>query len=105
MEEYPMVVRIDVKNYGVPLTREEYGKIYQRFYRGNNAALVKEGIGLGLYLTRKILNQENGYVKAEGWRAEARRADISEGAAGGKEGDTSLKGQGSVFSIFLPKSR
>lgn len=71
MEEYPMVVRIDVKNYGVPLTRAEYGKVYQRFYRGNNAALVKEGVGLGLYLTRKILNQENGYVKAEVWRTEA----------------------------------
>lgn len=105
MEEYPMVVRIDVKNYGVPLTRAEYGKVYQRFYRGNNAALVKEGVGLGLYLTRKILNQENGYVKAEVWRTEAWRAEITEGAAGGKEGDTSLKGQGSVFSIFLPKSR
>ena len=105
MEEYPMVVRIDVKNYGVPLTRAEYGKVYQRFYRGNNAALVKEGVGLGLYLTRKILNQENGYVKAEVWRTEAWRAEITEGAAEAQGGDTSLKGQGSVFSIFLPKSQ
>lgn len=89
-----------MKNYGVPLTRAEYGKVYQRFYRGNNAALVKEGVGLGLYLTRKILNQENGYVKAEVWRTE-----ITEGAAEAQGGDTSRKGQGSVFSIFLPKSQ
>ena len=99
-----------MKNYGVPLTRAEYGKVYQRFYRGNNAALVKEGVGLGLYLTRKILNQENGYVKAEVWRTEAWReevwrAEITEGAAETQGGDTFLKGQGSVFSIFLPKSQ
>lgn len=99
MEEYPMYVRIDVKNYGTPLARTEYGKVYQRFYRGSNAALVKEGVGLGLYLARKILNQENGYVKAGIWKGEI----VEEAAA--EEGTFSGEGQGSVFSIFLTKSR
>lgn len=40
------------------------------------------------------------------WKAEQNGQEIClEGAAETQGGDTSLKGQGSVFSIFLPKSQ
>ena len=43
---------------------EEYPRIFQKFYRGGNAG-EQEGWGIGLYLARLILEQEQGYVKVE----------------------------------------
>lgn len=39
-------------------TPEEFG----RFYRGKQSAGV-DGVGIGLYLTRDIVNKQNGYIK------------------------------------------
>lgn len=78
MTAYQLFVKIDIKNYGEPIRKEDYNQIFKRFYRGSNAALVKEGVGLGLYLTRKILTEQGGYIKA------------------GADGSA-----GNVFSIFL----
>lgn len=80
MTAYELFVRIDVENYGEPIAKDRYNQLFQRFWRGENAAFVKEGVGLGLYLTRKILLQQGGYVKV---------------------GD--YHGRGNVFSIFLKK--
>lgn len=44
---YELYIRIDVINYGEPISREDYPKLFNRFYRGKNAALIKEGVGLG----------------------------------------------------------
>ena len=38
------------------------GKIFIRFYRGEHSNNV-EGGGLGLYLSRKIISMEDGYIK------------------------------------------
>lgn len=65
MEAYDLFVRIDVTNSGTPIPREEYTRIFQRFYRGKNAALIKDGVGLGLYLARQIISQQGGYMKVE----------------------------------------
>ncbi len=63
MTAYNLFVRIDVRNWGPAIPKEEYSKIFARFYRGRNAAMT-EGVGLGLYLARKILTEQGGYVKA-----------------------------------------
>lgn len=77
---YELFVRIDIMNYGNEILGEEYPRIFMRYYRGGNAVFVKEGIGLGLYLSREIITDQGGYIKV-----------------------SSAKGMGNVFSVFLKK--
>lgn len=75
---YELYSRIDICNFGVKIAKEEYTKIFRRFYRG---ALVagKEGVGLGLYLSRKVIRDQKGYITV----------------TSGPDGNT-------VFSVHLP---
>ena len=77
---YSMFVRIDIKNEGDVIPRKDYNKLFSRFYRGENSALVYEGVGLGLYLARKIIMEQGGYIKVSPWEK-----------------------KGNIFSIFLRK--
>lgn len=81
VKDYDLFVRIDVSTWGSPILREDYNKLFQRFYRGENASCVKEGVGLGLYLVRNIINSQGGYVKVSPY-----------------------KGRGNTFSLFLRKA-
>lgn len=58
-----MFVQIAVRDYGIGIREEEENLIFQRFYRGKRVT-VEEGFGLGLYLTREIILQHGGFVKA-----------------------------------------
>lgn len=59
-------VLIAVEDEGMGIDREEIARIYQRFYRGTRAKeLVKEGAGVGLYLTRMILERQGGTISAK----------------------------------------
>ncbi len=57
-----MYSRLDITDEGVGISETEMPKIFQRFYRGENAA-TEEGSGIGLYLTRKIITEQHGYIK------------------------------------------
>lgn len=69
--------RIDISNTGIGIAEEHYHAIFQRFYRAKEVT-TEEGVGLGLYLARGIIAQQNGYITV-----------------------TSKKGEGSTFSVFL----
>lgn len=56
-------VSVAVRNSGDRIEPEEYHELFKRFYRGREAG-DKEGVGLGLYIARKILEEEGGYIKA-----------------------------------------
>ena len=71
--------RIDVSDTGIGIPEVEQASIFQRFYRGQ-AVREQEGLGIGLYLTREILSGQGGFVKV-----------------------TSKAGQGSTFSLYLPR--
>lgn len=59
-------VLIEVEDEGFGISTEELVKIYQRFYRGDEAKeKVKEGSGVGLYLARMILEQQGGTISAK----------------------------------------
>lgn len=79
VQEYELFVRIDVADTGIGIPEEETAKIFARFYRSPGVH-SEEGVGLGLYLAREILHREGGYIKV-----------------------ASVPGEGSVFSVFLPK--
>lgn len=48
----------------IRIAPDEYHRIFQRFYRGKTNMEI-EGVGLGLYIARKILEDEKAYIKAE----------------------------------------
>ena len=77
---YEMFVRIDIKDSGIGIKEEELSKIFSRFYRSEDTKNM-EGVGIGLYLSRQIISGEGGYIKV-----------------------SSVYGQGSTFSVFLPRS-
>lgn len=56
-----LFAEISVEDHNGAISREEQNRIFQRFYRGENST-GKEGIGLGLYLTREIALRQGGYV-------------------------------------------
>lgn len=76
---YELFLRIDVEDTGPGIPEGDQAKIFSRFYRGDQHA-QQDGLGIGLSLTREILQSEGGYVKV-----------------------TSDAGSGSTFSLFLPQ--
>ena len=60
--EYPSYLRLDISDNGIGIPEEEQAKIFGRFYRGKQSTGV-DGVGIGLYLTRDIVNKQNGYIK------------------------------------------
>ena len=77
--EYPSFLRLDISDSGVGIPEEEQAKIFGRFYRGKQS-VGTDGVGIGLYLTRVIINKQNGYMKV------------------------SSDENGSTFSMFLKKN-
>lgn len=77
---YEIYTCIEVEDTGIGIEQEEITKVFSRFYRGSNVN-DESGVGIGLYLARKILSEENGYIKV-----------------------TSKKGEGSKFGLYLPNS-
>lgn len=59
---YEMYLCIEVWDEAKLIPESEYPNIFKRFYRGKNV-LKTEGIGLGMFLTQKILESEDGYIQ------------------------------------------
>lgn len=59
------MIEIAVEDQNALILEAEYTKIFQRFYRGNSAKSVEDGVGIGLYLTREIITQQGGYVSVK----------------------------------------
>ncbi len=72
-----MYTEIAVRDTGRGIRQEELTKIFKRFYRSRDVENI-EGSGIGLYLSRLILEHEKGYMTA-----------------------VSAPGEGSTFSVFL----
>lgn len=65
-QELASNVLIEVEDEGMGIPAEELHKIYQRFYRGRKAKeQVKDGAGVGLYLARKIIEEQGGTIAAK----------------------------------------
>ena len=70
---------ISIKDTGVGIAEEDIPKIFSRFGRLTSSK-EKEGVGIGLYLAREIIAQEDGYIKVK-----------------------SKPGEGSEFLVYLKK--
>lgn len=77
--DYQMFAAVQVADCGIGIREEEQAQIFERFYRGREAAEEK-GVGIGLYLVREIAARQGGYVKVK-----------------------SKYGEGSVFYFYMAK--
>ncbi|MBS4534456.1 HAMP domain-containing histidine kinase [Clostridium sp. D2Q-14] len=74
-------LRIEIEDQGIGIPKCDYNQVFKRFYRGNSKEVkAQTGSGVGLYLTREIINRHNGTIS------------VSSGE----------KGVGSKFIIQLP---
>ena len=56
-------IRIEIEDNGVGIPKAEYHKIFQRFFRGSLPEVKEEtGSGIGLFLSRKIIEQHGGTI-------------------------------------------
>ena len=78
VRELGLTIEISVTDQNEPISGEERTRIFERFYRGQNA-IEKEGVGIGLYLAREIIEKQGGCLSV------------------------CPTGQGNLFSIVLPK--
>ncbi|WP_371025293.1 HAMP domain-containing sensor histidine kinase [Paraclostridium ghonii] len=79
VEDVINFIRIDIKDNGIGIDKNEFNNIFKRFYRSEEVQEL-EGSGVGLYLSRKILESQGGNIIV-----------------------SSKKDEGSKFSLFLTK--
>lgn len=63
MQKQTRFLRIEISDEGAGIPKEERNRVFQRFYRGKSTVVKEaEGSGVGLYLTRKILEEQGGNI-------------------------------------------
>lgn len=79
VEIWEMFLKIDITDTGKGIPEIHQAEIFKRFYREKEVHDTP-GIGIGLYLSREIITMQGGYIRV-----------------------ASEIGQGSTFSVFLPR--
>lgn len=73
-------IQLEIADQGIGIPKAEYNRIFKRFYRGSHPVIKQsEGSGVGLYLARRIIEEQGGTVTVR-----------------------SAVEQGSVFDVRLP---
>lgn len=74
-------VEVVVSDMGIGIPKEKLDKIFEAFYQVESSASRRyEGVGLGLYLVKRLIDLHNGAIRVE-----------------------SRKGEGATFRVFIPK--
>lgn len=74
--------QVRIEDTGIGIDMEDYGRVFQKFFRGKNAMLTQpDGSGIGLYTTKRILER-----------------------CGGNINFFSQLGKGTIFMIALPRT-
>jgi len=75
-------VKVSITDYGVGIKQEEQKKIFGRFYRAGQSPGNFQGVGIGLYISNRIIQEHKGSLWVE-----------------------SNEGEGSVFNFTVPINR
>ena len=78
LEKLETFLKIDIIDNGIGIDEENINNIFKRFFRERKVNNI-EGVGIGLYLSKNIIESQNGYIKVK-----------------------SKVDEGSTFSVFLP---
>jgi len=73
-------IRFEIKDTGKGIPKQELAQIFKPFYQATNNDLTGQGVGLGLYISKQIVELLGGEITV-----------------------TSQVGQGSTFSFFIPR--
>ena len=71
--------RISVEDRGIGIANDELPKLFDRFYQAKRARQKKSGLGLGLYITKGLVDAHRGQIRVE-----------------------SVPDRGSTFDVWLP---
>jgi PAS domain S-box-containing protein len=74
-------VTIDVHNEGAPISPDDLARLFEPFERGTDASASGRSIGLGLYISRQIIEAHAGKIEVR-----------------------SVEGEGTRFTVWLPRS-
>lgn len=77
-------IHLSVKDQGIGIAKEEQERLFQPFYRGENASKTAQGYGLGLYFCHELIQAHGGKIWVDSM---------------GKQG------QGTTFHLCLPLDR
>lgn len=70
-------LRIEIQDQGIGIARENYHKVFQRFYRGEEKEVKKEeGSGVGLYLARKIIEGHHGTISLDARKMKKEKGSV-----------------------------
>lgn len=65
LSELKNEARITVKDYGMGISKDELDKIFNKFYRLEEVSKSHPGLGMGLYITSKIICDHGGKIWVE----------------------------------------
>ncbi|MFV0396352.1 MAG: sensor histidine kinase [Coprobacillaceae bacterium] len=77
VERLEMYTKISISDTGIGISSQHINDVFKRFFR-ERKVYKEDGVGIGLYLTRRIIMQQEGYIKVN-----------------------SKEGVGSTFSVYL----
>lgn len=60
VKENNSYVKIEIKDYGTGIDKEDIGHIFERFYKGKNSDY--DSVGIGLALSKSIIEKQNGKI-------------------------------------------
>lgn len=96
ISELVTFLRVEIEDEGIGIPKNERHRIFQRFYRGGEASVQEQpGSGVGLYLTRRIVEAHGGMIRAADAVKNVRNADRSRKKQENRGGTT--------FIIQLPQ--
>ena len=78
LEKLENFLKIDIIDNGIGIDEENISNIFKRFFRERKVHNI-DGVGIGLYLSKNIIENQNGYIKVK-----------------------SKVNEGTTFSLFLP---
>lgn len=81
IEDLGTEASLSVKDQGIGINTEDLQGIFTQFYRAEKVSKKISGLGLGLYISKEIIERHKGKVKVE-----------------------SAEGQGSTFTFTIPKN-
>jgi signal transduction histidine kinase len=80
LDEDPQFALLSIQDHGIGIPQHQHGRIFSRFMRADNTQMYDiKGTGLGLYLSRELVERHNGRI----WFK-------------------SVEGEGSTFYVSLP---